>query len=298
MPTFSIIIPTYGRPDQLANCLDTLIEVDPPSDGIEVIVVDDGTPEPLEPLLEAWRDHLPLTVLRQDNSGPGPARNLGLQSARGRFIAFTDDDCLIDTDWLQALEAAFHQHPDALLGGRTTQKPGDPYSETNQVIFDAVHSFYNESGKGATFFPSNNMALSADLLREVGGFKPEFFPRASEDRELCDRWRHLGRDLVYVPEAHLVHARPANLKRYWQQHFTYGRGAHHYHRLRAERGSGKMRDDAVFHRRLPSMMWGPLKQQPWKRRVTTLALLGVWQLANAAGYFTERFTAHEGRDSM
>ena len=290
MTTFSIIIPTYGRPDQLVNCLDSLVEIESPANGFEVLVVDDGTPEPLEPLLEPWKQRLRLTVLRQDNAGPGPARNLGLTVAEGEFIAFTDDDCLIDPGWLRALETAFQRHPDALLGGRTTQQPGDPYSETNQLIFDTVHRFYNESGQGARFFPSNNMAVSAELLRDVGGFDPQFFPRASEDRELCDRWRHLGHDLIYVPDAHLIHARPASFRRYCQQHFTYGRGAHHYHRLRAERGSGQMRDDAVFHRRLPSMMWGPLAELPWSKRTTALALLGVWQIANAAGYFKERFS--------
>lgn len=290
MPSFSVIIPTYGRPDQLRNCLDSLVEVEPPSNGFEVLVVDDGTPEPLEPRLEPWKDRLRLTVLRQENSGPGPARNLGLSAAQGRFIAFTDDDCLIEPGWLQTLEAAFVDHPDAMLGGRTVQKPGDPYSETNQLIFDAVHQFYNESGQGAQFFPSNNMAISAALLREVGGFKPRFFPHASEDRELCDRWRHLGHELVYVPEAWLIHARPANFRRYCRQHFNYGRGASHYHRLRAERGSGQLRDDAIFHRRLPAMMREPLHQLPLNKRAVALALLGVWQLANTAGYFKERFT--------
>ena len=43
MPTLSILIPTSGRPDQLQHCLGTLVEVAPPSDGFEVIVVDDGT---------------------------------------------------------------------------------------------------------------------------------------------------------------------------------------------------------------------------------------------------------------
>jgi len=291
MLSFSIIIPSYGRPDQLQNCLETLADIDQPSDGFEVVVVDDGTPKPLEPQLEHWNSRLELTVLAQKNAGPGPARNLGLTVARGRFIAFTDDDCLIDREWLRALESALEEHPEALIGGRTTQQPGDPYSETNQLIFDAVHRFYNESGQGATFFPSNNMAISAEQLREVGGFDPQFFPRASEDRELCDRWRHLGHDLLYVPEAHLIHARPANLRRYCRQHFNYGRGAHHYHRLRAERGSGQLRDDAVFHRRLPGMLRQPLAQLPLQKRATALALIGIWQLANAAGYFKERISS-------
>jgi len=291
MLTFSIIIPSYGRPDQLQNCLGTLADVDPPSDGFEVVVVDDGTPEPLEPQLEPWKSRLELTVLAQRNAGPGPARNLGLTAARGRFIAFTDDDCLIPREWLRALETAFNDHPDAMLGGRTTQQPGDPYSETNQLIFNAVHRFYNESGQGAAFFPSNNMAIPAELLRDVGGFDPKFFPHASEDRELCDRWRHLGHDLIYVPEAHLIHVRPANFQRFWRQHFNYGRGAHHYHRLRAERGSGQLRDDAVFHRRLPGMLRQPLAHLPLQKRATALALIGIWQLANAAGYFKERISS-------
>ncbi len=297
MPTFSVIIPTYGRPDQLQTCLDTLVDVEPPSEGFEVVVVDDGTPEPVEPQLKPWLDRLSLTVLRQENSGPGPARNLGLASARGRFIAFTDDDCLIDPGWLQALEAAFIRHPDAMLGGRTVQQPGDPYSEANQLIGDAVHRFYNESGHGARFFPSNNLAVPAELLRDAGGFHPDFFPHASEDRELCDRWHHLGHDLVYVPEAHLIHARQATFRRFWRQHFTYGRGAHHYHHLRAHRGSGQLRNDAVFHRRLPTMLRQPLAQLPLKRRTQALVLLGVWQVANAAGYFKERLTAWRPHES-
>lgn len=290
MPTFSVIIPTYGRSNQLRSCLDSLVDVERPSDGFEVIVVDDGTPEPVEPQLRRWLNRLQLTVLRQENSGPGPARNLGLTAARGQFIAFTDDDCLIEPGWLRAFESAFHHQPQAMLGGRTRQQPGDPYSETNQMIFDAVHRFFNESGRGARFFPSNNLAVSAAMLRQVGGFDPEFFPHASEDRELCDRWRLLGHDLTYVPEAYLIHARPASLGRYWRQHFNYGRGAHHYHRLRAERGSGKLREDAVFHRLLPAMMREPLGQLPFSRRSVALALLGVWQVANATGYFKERLT--------
>jgi len=290
MPTFSVIIPTYGRPDQLRNCLDTLVEVDPPDGGFEVVIVDDGTPEPLEPQLRPWLDRLQLTVLRQENSGPGPARNLGLAAARGQFIAFTDDDCLIDPGWLRAFESAFLHQPRAMLGGRTHQQPGDPYSETNQLIFNAVHRFFNESGQGVRFFPSNNLAVSAAMLRQVGGFDPRFFPHASEDRELCDRWLHLGHDLTYVPEAYLIHARPASLRKYWRQHFTYGRGALHYHRLRAERGSGRLRDDAVFHRRLPALLREPLGQLPFHKRTVALVLLGVWQLANATGYFKERLT--------
>ena len=85
----SIVIPTYGRPDQLAACLDSLEALDYPRDRFEVIVVDDGSPQPLPPYGGALR----VTLVRQAHAGPAAARNTGAAASRGRWLAFTDDDC-------------------------------------------------------------------------------------------------------------------------------------------------------------------------------------------------------------
>ncbi len=86
-PSFSVIIPTYQRPEQLGTCLSALTELDYPSDRFEIIVVDDGSPVSPEPVVASFRDRLNLTLLTQPNSGPASARNTGAAHAKGEFLA-------------------------------------------------------------------------------------------------------------------------------------------------------------------------------------------------------------------
>lgn len=82
-PFFSIIIPTYSRPEQLVACLQSLTHLDYPRDRFEVIVVDDGSDMPLEGVVTPLRNWLEVTLLRQMNSGLGVARNTGAARAKG-----------------------------------------------------------------------------------------------------------------------------------------------------------------------------------------------------------------------
>ena len=101
MLTFSVVIPTYNRPSQLRECLEALADQDYPRTAFEVIVVDDGSTESLRGIDDLFRAKLPLVFLRQQNAGPASARNTGAQHAKGRYIAFTDDDCVPARDWLR-----------------------------------------------------------------------------------------------------------------------------------------------------------------------------------------------------
>ena len=129
-PTFSIIIPTYRRPDALRVCVQALCELDYPRSGFEVIIVDDGGTVPLQPLLEPFADSLRMKILWQPNAGPAAARNSGALQATGDLLAFTDDDCTPASSWLRGFAAAFTATPTALLGDgqsmrcRTTPIPG------------------------------------------------------------------------------------------------------------------------------------------------------------------------------
>jgi glycosyltransferase involved in cell wall biosynthesis len=285
---FSVIIPTYARPGQLRSCLGSLTRLEYPRERFEVLVVDDGSPEPLERVIEPFRGRLNLTLLRQPNGGPGSARNTGAARARGRFLAFTDDDCWPAPDWLCRLEARFAQAPGHLIGGRTLNRlTGNLYAAASQLIVDAVYAFYNRGPGTARFFASNNLAVPTDRFRRIGGFDGAGFPFASEDRELCDRWLHRGYRMTYAPEAVVLHAHPLTLARFCQQHFAYGRGALRYQRVRARRGSGRLRQDLKFHARLPALLRGPLAQLPLGQALAVVPLLGLWQLANAAGFFYE-----------
>jgi GT2 family glycosyltransferase len=285
---FSIIVPVFAPPAQLRECLDSLCQLDAPRDSFEVVIVDDGSPAPLDDVVKCYRSRIDVRLLRQCNRGAGAARNAGARIARGKYLVFTDVDCRPAREWLTVLAERFEQTPDSMLGGHTVNRLiANRYAATSQLIVDVVYAFYNARPEAARFFASNNLAMPAALFRAVGGFDEDVFRVASEDRELCDRWRHTGRRMAYVPEAVVFHAHALTLAAFCRQHFSYGRGAWNYHRRRAERGSGRMRDDFRFYPRFFKLVRGPLAQLPHFRRFSILALLALWQAANATGFAYE-----------
>jgi glycosyltransferase involved in cell wall biosynthesis len=284
---FSVIIPTYARPNQLVGCLESMTRLQPPATGYEVIVVDDGNPQPLEETVKPYRDRLRLTLLRQANAGPGVARNAGARAARGQYLAFTDDDCWPDPNWLVAMARGFERAPENLLGGRIVNLlTQNCYSTTSQVILDVIYSFFNDNPDAARFFASNNIAVAAKSFVAFGGFDRHFRVGA-EDRDFCNRWLHSGNRMTYVPEAIVRHAHELTLRTFCKQHFSYGRGALHYHRLLRQRGSGRMRDEMGVHWRLRRLLRLPLSRLPMRQALKVLPLLLVWQGANAAGFLYE-----------
>ena len=285
LPSVSIVIPTYGRPGQLAQCLRSVARLDYPRDRFEVIVVDDGSPTPLDPVVAGFDRQVCLTLIRQENAGPSAARNAGSARACGDYLAFTDDDCQLDPGWLRALADVWAESPDCMAGGLTLNAADGISSATSQLIVDVVYRHYNPDPAHARFLASNNMALPARTLREIGGFDPYF--RTSEDRDLCDRWIHQGYRIIYTPAAVVHHARPMNAVAFCRQHFHYGRGAERFSRRRAERGSGHFLAEVRFHLNVRNWLWIPLTSVPRSRMPTVAMLLALWQVSNFSGFIWE-----------
>jgi glycosyltransferase involved in cell wall biosynthesis len=280
---FSVIIPSYNRPKQLAACLESLTQLEYPRDRFEVIVVDDGSDSPLDTVVAPFKDSLNLRLIRQNNAGPAAARNGAAQQASGKYLAFTDDDCRPATNWLQALENCFTATPDRIVGGRTVNALADnPYSTTSQNIISMGYAHYNAISDQARFFASNNMVVPADRFRELGGFDQSF--TTSEDRELCDRWLHQGYQMTYAPEVVIYHAHPMTLRSFWKQHFSYGQGAFRFHKTRAQKGWGNFQIEGNYYLNL---LRYPFENGQGKQGLVLTAVLFVSQVANAAGFFWE-----------
>jgi len=285
-PFFSIIVPTYNRPRQLADCLGALAALDYPRQGFEVIVVDDGSTVPLAQVVAPFHPQLPLTLVTRNNAGPAAARNTGAAQARGRFLAFTDDDCLPAGNWLEALAARFAEAPGQAVAGRTINAlPHNPFAAASQLIIDMVHAYYNANPREAQFSASNNLALPAETFRRLGGFDETF--RTSEDRDLIDRWRHCGHRLVYAPEVLVYHAQLLTWRGYCRLHFRYGRGAFRFHRARARRGCGPFRPELPFYWQVLRSLPRVLDHHPRKAAFPLALLLAAWQVANTTGYIWE-----------
>ncbi|NOK64370.1 MAG: glycosyltransferase [Chloroflexi bacterium AL-N10] len=288
LPLFSIVIPTHARPKQLSACLTALTRLDYPRDCFEVVVVDDGSPESLEPVVAPFSDYLTITLHRQPRSGPAAARNTGAAKARGQYIAFTDDDCQPRNDWLNVLAAQLTDMPDALVGGHTINAiPDNLCASASQLLVSYLYSYYNTAEDRQTmFFTSNNIALSADYFHAINGFDTSYPRAAAEDRDFCDRWIQHGSPMIYAANAVIYHTHRMTLRSFWRQHLTYGRGAYRFHRGRARRSQGQIKvESTTFYL---GLLRFPFSQERPHRTVPLAVLLGLSQGANALGFFWER----------
>ena len=284
---FSVIIPTYNRPERLAKCLDSLARQTLPVDRWEVVVVDDGSPHSMESVVTPVRSHLQIRLIRQANAGPAAARNAGAAAATAQYLAFTDDDCQPLANWLEQLAGEFAQNPSALIGGQTLNAlPGNLYSTASQLLIDYLYSYYNDTQEEPTFFASNNFAVPRDAYQKLGGFDTSFPLAAGEDREFCDRWLQHGLPMHYAPAVQIYHAHSLKLASYWRQHFNYGRGALHFHEARSRRQAEAIKvEPLAFYIRL--LLYPLSRQQSWNG-LSLAGLFFISQVANVAGFFWEK----------
>lgn len=298
-PRYSVIIPTFNRANQIRKALEALERLSIPPGGLEVIVVDDGSPIPLDNLVEPHRRRLSIELRRQSNAGPAAARNQGARRARGEFLAFLDDDCQPEPDWLRALDRVFQQSPDMLLGGKVLNGlPHNVYSATSQLIIDLVYRQFNPTAETATFFCSNNFAMPARRFHELGGFDDQNFRLAGgEDRDFCTRWRQRGWSLRAVNDAVIRHDHQLSLLKFWTQCYHYGQGAWTFHRLEKLRGENSLVRDSGLHFSLPRRLFPLWRRLPWKSRLAAIPLLAVWQLANLLGFAAQRRVESRGASS-
>ena len=164
----------------MEGCLEALAEqAQNRFSGFEVIVVDDGSSIPVLPDASRYSGRLNLRVVRQENAGPAAARNHGAEAALGRFLAFTDDDCVPGPGWLDELAAALFDNPDALAGTETWNGvQNNIFSAASQMIIDIVYAHNNRVVNDGQFLASNNFACAKHHFAAMGGFDLEF-PRLS-----------------------------------------------------------------------------------------------------------------------
>jgi len=110
-PLVSVIIPTYNRGWTLKDAIDSVLTQD--FTDFELIVVDDGSTDNTQDILSSYKEK--IVVLRQDNKGVSSARNRGIVSGSGQFIAFLDSDDLWLSQKLSTQVDFFNANPDVLI---------------------------------------------------------------------------------------------------------------------------------------------------------------------------------------
>jgi GT2 family glycosyltransferase len=205
--TFSVVVPTYRRPDTLFRVLDALGEQISPPD-FEVVVVDDGSGDGTFERLGDYRGPYPLRCFSQGNSGPARARNRGVQESRGSIVLFLGDDTVPESQLLSVharVHAARSDGPVAVLGYTTW-----PRERRVSPFLHHINEYGLQFGYGLiddpesvpfNFFYTSNISLPRHLLIDAGLFDTTFPHAAWEDIEIAYRLTKAGMKIVYRSEA-------------------------------------------------------------------------------------------------
>ena len=181
---WSVVVPTYNRLPILQKCLAAL-EKQTIAQPYEILVIDDGSSDGTVEFLTVNQDHYPhLRLLTQDHAAAATARNYGIDSAKGKYIAFVDSDITVNPEYLQA-------HTETLAQGEKVYSYGRIIDTSNLEAPDsepvsAVPYFT------AAIFDTCNLAIARKWLLEAGKFDTGFFQYGWEDFELGMRVKKLG----------------------------------------------------------------------------------------------------------
>lgn len=221
---FSVVIPTYDRPEPLRRCLEGFLRLDHPS--WELLVVNDGGQTSFAAIDDALRARLPLTTIDAPHRGPAAARNAGARAARGQFLAFTDDDCIPEPDWLRQLERGFGGENAAVLGGAAINPfPDSTAAVTWEVYLEFLREYFRDAEGNGLMLPSNNLAYRREAFFSLGGFDETFPLAAAEDVDLAYRAVGAGLRQRYFDDARVWHYHRSTPRGYLRQQFRYGRGS-------------------------------------------------------------------------
>jgi len=116
-PRFTIVSAVYNVAPYLDDFIDSLEKQTFGLDGVQIVMVDDGSTDDSRSILERWRDRRPelVTVLSKPNGGQASARNLGLEHARGEWITFTDPDDMLEPNTFAEVDKFLHKFPETEL---------------------------------------------------------------------------------------------------------------------------------------------------------------------------------------
>ena len=188
---FTVIIPTYNRNDLLKKCLDALaFNIEKINQAFEIIITDDSTESIAKELVAAYSW---ATWIEGPKRGPAANRNCGAKNAKGKWLIFTDDDCLPSSNWLEVFVDAFTDNEFIIYEGLTK-------ADREQLRFDEEAPINLTGGK----LWSCNFAISSKLFGMINGFNETFPYAAMEDVDFYVRVIQKAR-LCFLSQAYIVH---------------------------------------------------------------------------------------------
>lgn len=231
----TVIIATYNRCESLKDTLTSLLNQEKQAGlDYEVIVADnnskDSTKEAVEGLKMRFNGR--LRYLFEPRQGKSFALNRAIETAKGRIIAFTDDDCIVDKNWLQQIDNTFKEAKIGIAGGLINPIWLSPRPAwLNKKFYGKLglqdygrKPFVTTSEERLPF--GANFSFKRDLFAKFGSFNEEM--RLALDTEICLRFLRKGIKIGYNPQMVVYHKiKPDNLQKAYLRRWFFYRGLLH-----------------------------------------------------------------------
>lgn len=230
----SVVICTRNRAELLRGALLGLARQSLDTSRYEILVVDNGSADHTAEVVAALSARMPsLRYLREEATGLSHARNRGYREARGEWVAYTDDDCRLPPQWLDAARQAIEEHRPGLLGG-----PVYPFYEGPKPAWylDA----YGGRSRGQEPYSlrheelliGGNLFVQREILVDIGGFPVDLGMaggRVSYGEEAALQWKVRARwpemPFLYDPRVFVFHlVRPEKMTWRWLVRSFFSKG--------------------------------------------------------------------------
>lgn len=190
MLLFSVVIPLYNKAEHIRRSIDSVLAQT--IQNFEIIVVNDGSTDGGENIVKRYTDHR-IKLIEQNNSGVSSARNRGILTAEGKYIAFLDADDVWLPDFLDTISGLIKKFSDAGAYA-TAYKVKEPDGKYYKVNFSPIPSFPWEGiisnyfeclASGYHSLRTSAVCIKKDIFNSVGLFDTSF--RMGEDTDMWIR---------------------------------------------------------------------------------------------------------------
>jgi glycosyltransferase involved in cell wall biosynthesis len=197
----SLIICTFNRAESLRTILDSVSRQSYPTSKYEIIIVNDGSKDHTDSVCKEYSNTMPNLVYHAfpENRSKSVAVFYGISQAKTNKLLFTDDDCVLDPDWIGCIVQELDQHP--LVAGRikTTSRP---YLMLCQNISEFHQFMGNHPVGNNNFIAGANMGIRKEVFEKIGEFSPI---KTSFDSNISLRARKHGYNIYYSPAPVIYH---------------------------------------------------------------------------------------------
>ena len=221
---YSVIVPVYNRPEEINELLQSLTDLTFKS--FEVLVIEDGSTDSCEHVVDRYKQKLDIHYFRKENSGQGYSRNFGFEHAKGDYFVVFDSDCLIPPHYFDSVNEHIEQSngldcwggPDKAHKSFTPVQKAINYSMTSLFTTGGTRGSRRHIG---TYHPrSFNMGISKEVYTATGGY---IITRMGEDLEFSIRVQKKGFQTHFISDAYVYHKRRTNFTQFYKQLFFFGR---------------------------------------------------------------------------